>query len=40
MDTMKLIQGMLLIFVLTTDSFVVSFAYGTQKVQIPFLKVV
>ncbi len=39
MDTMKLIQGMLLIFVLTTDSFVVSFAYGAQKVQIPFFKV-
>lgn len=40
MDTMKLLNGMLLIFALTTDSFVVSFAYGMEKVKIPFPMIV
>ena len=31
-----IIKEILLIFVLTTDSFVVSFAYGMRKVKMPF----
>ena len=37
---MKVFQGILLILALTTDSFVVSFAYGAEKVEMPFMKVV
>lgn len=37
---MKVFRGILLILALTTDSFVVSFAYGAEKVEMPFMEVV
>lgn len=36
MESIKLINGILLIIALTTDSFVVSFAYGMKKIEMPF----
>lgn len=36
MDSVKLLNGMLLIIALTTDSFVVSFAYGLERTRMPF----
>lgn len=36
MDSIKLINGILLMIALTTDSFVVSFAYGMEKKKMPF----
>lgn len=36
MDAVKFINGILLITALTTDSFVVSFAYGMEKTKMPF----
>lgn len=36
MDISKVFHGILWIFALTTDSFVVSFAYGMEKVKISF----
>lgn len=35
MGTLKLINGILLIAALTTDSFVVSFSYGMERVKMP-----
>lgn len=40
MDVIKLLNGILLIIALTTDSFVVSFAYGMKKTKMPFKIVV
>ena len=36
MDVIKLLNGILLIIALTTDSFVVSFAYGMERTKMPF----
>lgn len=36
MDSLKILNGILLILALTTDSFVVSFAYGMEKTGMPF----
>ena len=36
MGEIKIVDGILLILALTTDSFVVSFAYGMAKTKMPF----
>lgn len=36
MGAINLINGILLVIALTTDSFVVSFAYGIKKIKMPF----
>ena len=40
MDMSKVFHGILWILALTTDSFVVSFAYGMEKIKLSFLMVV
>lgn len=40
MGEIKMVDGILLILALTTDSFVVSFAYGMTKTKMPFFVVV
>ena len=40
MDMSKVFHGILWILALTTDSFVVSFAYGIEKIKLSFLMVV